>query len=64
MVAEPGGEMIYSTGSSHLLSAILTRSTGMSTHAFAQRYLAPPLGFELRPWQKDPQGIYFGGNDM
>ena len=64
MVAQPGGEMIYSTGSTHLLSAIITRSTGMSTHAFAQRHLMRPLGIELRPWQADPQGIYFGGNDM
>ena len=56
--------MIYSTGSSHLLSAILTRSTGMSTHRFAQRFLARPLGIELRAWQTDPQGVYFGGNDM
>jgi CubicO group peptidase (beta-lactamase class C family) len=64
MVAEPGGPMIYSTGSTHLLSAILTRATGMSTYEFAQRHLARPLGITLRPWQTDPQGIYFGGNDM
>ena len=62
--AGDGGPMIYSTGSSHLLSAILTRRTGMSTHRFAERYLARPLGMTLRPWQRDPQGIYFGGNDM
>jgi len=31
LVAEPGGSMIYSTGSTHLLSAILTRRTGTST---------------------------------
>jgi CubicO group peptidase (beta-lactamase class C family) len=64
MVAEPGGAMVYSTGNTHLLSAILTRSTKMSTYRFAQRQLATPLGIELRPWQTDPQGIYFGGNDM
>jgi CubicO group peptidase (beta-lactamase class C family) len=64
MVAPPGGEMIYSTGNTHLLSAILTRHTGMSTLLFAQRSLMRPIGIELRPWQTDPQGIYFGGNDM
>jgi CubicO group peptidase (beta-lactamase class C family) len=64
LVAEPGGPMIYSTGSSHLLSAIITRATGMSTYRFAERNLARPLGIALRPWQTDPQGIYFGGNDM
>jgi CubicO group peptidase (beta-lactamase class C family) len=31
----PGGRMIYSTGSSHVLSAILTRATRSSTLAFA-----------------------------
>lgn len=64
MVAEPGGPMIYSTGSSHLLSAILTRNTGMSTYRFAERNLARPLDIPLSPWLADPQGIYFGGNDM
>ena len=62
--AGDGGPMIYSTGNTHLLSAILTRSTGMNTYRFAQRHLARPLGIDLRPWQSDPQGIYFGGNDM
>ena len=60
----PAGPMIYSTGSTHILSAILTRATGMSTHRYAQRHLAAPLGFTLRPWTTDPQGIYFGGNEM
>ena len=64
IVAPPGGEMIYSTGSTHLLSAILTRATGASTHRYAQRHLFAPLGVELRAWQTDPQGVYFGGNDM
>ncbi|WP_300973581.1 serine hydrolase [Sphingomonas sp. LHG3406-1] len=62
--AEPGGEMLYSTGSSHLLSAILTRTSGRSTHALAQEWLAEPLGIDLPTWPRDPQGIYFGGNDM
>ncbi|HEX6051608.1 MAG TPA: serine hydrolase [Gemmatimonadaceae bacterium] len=64
MVAEPGGPMIYSTGSTHLLSAILTRATGASTHRYAERVLARPLGIPLRAWTRDPQGIYFGGNEM
>ena len=64
MVAPRGGPMIYSTGNSHLLSAILTRSTGMSTWAYARRKLGAPLGIDIPPWPRDPQGIYFGGNDM
>jgi CubicO group peptidase (beta-lactamase class C family) len=62
--ADPGSVMEYSTGNSHLLSAILTRATGRTTWAFAQEALARPLGFTLSRWPRDPQGIYFGGNDM
>jgi CubicO group peptidase (beta-lactamase class C family) len=61
---EPGTRVEYSTGSSHLLSAILTRAARMSTWQFAQEQLAKPLGFSLPRWPQDPQGIYFGGNDM
>jgi CubicO group peptidase (beta-lactamase class C family) len=64
VVAEPGTQMIYSTGNSHILSAILTKATGKSTVQFAQESLAKPLGFSLAPWARDPQGIYFGGNEM
>ncbi len=64
MIADAGGPMIYSTGSTHILSAIITSSTGTDTHRFATRSLARPLGITIRPWQRDPQGIYFGGNDM
>ncbi|WP_106409194.1 serine hydrolase domain-containing protein [Teichococcus deserti] len=63
-VADPGGPMLYSTGNTHLLSAILTRVTGRSTHALARDWLAGPLDIALPPWPRDPQGIFFGGNDM
>jgi CubicO group peptidase (beta-lactamase class C family) len=64
LFAEPGTEMEYSTGNTHLLSAILTKATGTSTWQFAQESLAKPLGFTLPRWPQDPQRIYFGGNDM
>lgn len=64
MVADPGGRMLYSTGNYHLLSAILTEQTGMSTLAFARRRLGEPAGMRIPAWQADPQGIYFGGNNM
>ena len=64
LFAMPGTEMEYSTGNTHLLSAILTKATKTSTWQFAQEALAKPLGFTLPRWPQDPQGIYFGGNDM
>ena len=63
-IDEPGGRMIYSTGSTHLLSAILTRSTGRSTWQLARDWLGPLDGFAISAWQRDPQGIYMGGNQM
>jgi CubicO group peptidase (beta-lactamase class C family) len=60
----PGTAMEYSTGNTHLLSAILTKASRRSTWQFAQDTLAHPLGFSLAQWPRDPQGIYFGGNDM
>ncbi|HSJ09550.1 MAG TPA: serine hydrolase [Longimicrobiales bacterium] len=63
-VDDPGGRMLYSTGSTHILSAALTEATGMSTLAYARARLFAPLGIELRGWATDPQGVYFGGNEM
>lgn len=63
-VADPGGRMLYSTGSTHLLSAILTRASGRSTLELAREWLGEPLGITIPSWPADPQGIYFGGNDM
>ena len=60
----PGTSMEYSTGNSHLLSAILTKAAKRSTWQYAQEVLARPLGFTLARWMQDPQGIYFGGNEM
>jgi len=64
MVAEPGTRMLYSTGSTHLLSAILSKVSGVSTKQFAQDNLTSQLGYSMSYWSQDPQGIYFGGNDM
>jgi CubicO group peptidase (beta-lactamase class C family) len=62
---EPGGRMLYSTGSTHLLSAILTRASGRSTRELAREWLEDTVdGFRIGGWQRDPQGIYLGGNQM
>lgn len=64
MEATPGGDMVYSTGTSHLLSVILTKATGMSTKAFAEEHLFEPLNIQVGGWDRDPQGYYMGGNNM
>jgi CubicO group peptidase (beta-lactamase class C family) len=63
-VDEPGGRMLYSTGSTHLLSAVLTRASGRSPLALARDWLGTVPGFAISDWERDPQGIHLGGNQM
>lgn len=60
----PGTNMTYSTGDSHLLAAVLTKATGRPLREFAQQNLFGPLGMRVGGWDRDPQGIYFGGNNL
>ena len=60
----PGGRMLYSTGSTHLLSAILTEAGGETTLDLAEDWFAPVEDFDLADWERDPQGVYLGGNQM
>lgn len=62
--ADPGGPMLYSTGSTHLLSAILTKVGEDSTLNLAREWFAPVDDFGIAGWERDPQGIYLGGNQM
>ena len=56
--------MIYSTGTTHILGAVLAVATGKSLLAQARTVLGQPLGIEIPAWTQDPQGYYFGGNEM
>lgn len=64
MEYDPGAQFAYITAETHLLSAILTKSSGMTSFQFAQKYLFTPLGISIRTWEKDPQDYYIGGMDM
>lgn len=64
LLSEPGTEMHYSTGDTHILSAVLTAATGVSTRVYAERELFRKMGVRIGGWDRDPQGIYFGGNNM
>nr|WP_245890789.1 serine hydrolase [Defluviimonas aquaemixtae] len=64
MVAQPGGRMLYSTGSSHLLGAALAVASGQSLLTQARERLGDPMGFDIPPWTRDPRGYYMGGNEM
>ncbi|MFX0061923.1 MAG: serine hydrolase domain-containing protein [Candidatus Hermodarchaeota archaeon] len=64
MVSNPGTQWSYCSGASHVLSAILTLSTGLSTDKFAEEYLFKALGISQYVWYKDPQGIPRGGGGL
>ena len=63
-VDEPGGRMLYSTGDTHVLGAVLSQLTGRSLYKLANDWLGKPLGIRFDPWTRDPQGYYLGGNEM
>lgn len=63
-VTEPGTRMLYSTGSTHVLGAVLSELTGESLHTLANQWLGIPLSIDFAPWTRDPQGYYMGGNEM
>ena len=60
MEAEPGKVFNYSAGATHLLSAILTKTTGMTAEKFAEKYLFNHLGIKEKRWNKDIQGHSLG----
>lgn len=64
MVATPGTRFLYSTGSTHVLGAVLSEVTGESLLSLAREWIGAPLGAEIAPWTRDPQGRYLGGNEM
>ena len=60
----PGGRMIYSTGSTHILGAAIATTTKKTLLQLARERLGAPLKIEIPGWTRDPQGFYFGGNEM
>lgn len=64
LAGQPGGRFLYSTGGWHVLGAVLARATGQSLLSLARAGLGQPLGIEMPPWVRDPQGRYLGGNEM
>jgi CubicO group peptidase (beta-lactamase class C family) len=57
MVDVPGETFNYDNGASHLLSAIVNRTTGIPTQSYADTRLFQPLGISDYEWGLDPQGV-------
>ncbi|AXT18975.1 class C beta-lactamase-related serine hydrolase [Flavobacteriaceae bacterium AU392] len=61
IIHEPGSVWNYNSGGMHLLSAILTKASGMSTLQFAKKYLFSPIGITDLRWEQHADGFYNGG---
>ncbi|HYQ67634.1 serine hydrolase [Actinophytocola sp.] len=59
--AAPGTRFNYSTGDSHLGSAVLTAATETTACEFVHEHLLAPLGVVAEHWGRDPQGYFSGG---
>jgi CubicO group peptidase (beta-lactamase class C family) len=64
ITSEPGTEWFYNTGASHLLSAIVQQTSGLTALDFGREYLFSPLGIENVFWPSDASGVTRGGFDL
>lgn len=64
MSDSPGEKFEYCNGASHLLSAIISKTTGMSALEFAKQHLFEPLGITDIEWPSDPNGITVGFSEL
>ncbi len=64
LLYDPGTKFSYNSLQSLLLSAIITKTSGMTARQFAEEYLTGPMGIEIYNWGSDPQGNSIGGYDL
>ena len=57
---EPGEFWNYNGGCSHLLSAIITETMGISMETLVHNRLFTPMGISRYEWGADPQGVTTG----
>lgn len=61
---KPGVKFQYANSATHLLSAVITETSGTDTLSFANKYLLEPLHFKNVEWYTDPTGYYAGYANM
>jgi CubicO group peptidase (beta-lactamase class C family) len=64
LLYDPGTKFSYNSLQSLLLSAIITKTSGMTARQFAELYLTGPMGIKIYNWGSDPQGNNIGGYDL
>jgi CubicO group peptidase (beta-lactamase class C family) len=61
LIEPPGSRFNYCSGCSHVLSAVVSQTTGLNTRDFAEQYLFKPLGITDFRWDVDAAGTPNGG---
>lgn len=61
LTAKPGTKFEYNTGLPHFLSVIISKTSGMNTKEFADKYLFSKIGIHPVHWDQDSKGYYGGG---
>ena len=64
VVEPPGHTFIYSSGSSYMLSAIVSTVMGETVHAMLDQAVFRPLGMKGVTWDMSPEGFNTGGNGL
>lgn len=64
MLAPAGTAFTYCSGGMHLLSGVISQSSGRPASDFAQQTLFGPLGIIPGAWPRDPNGNNFGWGDL
>ncbi|MFW5852161.1 MAG: serine hydrolase domain-containing protein [Bacteroidota bacterium] len=60
----PGTIFKYHDGCPQLISAMITKETGMSMAKFADTYLFEPLGITNYRWDNHKDGVTYGANNL
>ncbi len=61
MAAQPGTAFVYDSGTSHLVSGVISILTGRPASALAAKRLFAPLGIRHYQWLTAPEGVNAGG---
>ena len=64
LVHNPGEKFDYNNLDGHVVSALLTRSVGMSAAQYAERTLFADLGITRYRWPQDKRGINIGSSEL
>ena len=61
---EPGTHFLYNNGATYMLSAIVTKVSGISALDYLRPRLFDPLGIEKATWTACPKGISVGASEL